>query len=320
MNSHFIVHARIALLILLASISMFAQSQEDAPAGAASESAEPSRASIVTGMDAETIANRWPDSAIWLTGESMSKQLAMFEPEADARTRGAIVVLGDEGQSAASDLANALRASMSRKGWGVLSLGLEPPPFAVQQALHRQNQGVQPAPESPPAETEEPASSVMIDVIEGTRPVEGLADYRARIAASLTAAVNQLREREYQRIVLVGIGWAAGHVTRQAREDGRASDLVWVTPRFHADESAGLTEILADGSGPPILELYSTFPGDQWLGRAAKERAAALKRAGVKEYSRQPVAVSQRPQAREADTIANRVSAWLITDRQSPGS
>ena len=277
------------------------------------------RAMITSGLGSEAIARNRPDHAVWLTADENSRVLAMFQQEQEPPAKGALVILADEGQSAASGLAEALREPLSEGGWAVMTLGLEPPSLAIQQLL-KQRDNTPPEEAMPAKESEESGvqseqasseASVMIDVMENSDPVAGLEEYRSRVASSLGAAVNALREREYERVVLVGIGWAAGHVTRHVREDGRASDMIWIAPQFHVDELGKLPELLGSAASPSILELYSTFPNDKVNARSSQERASALKRAGISGYERQPVAMARRPKAREAEKLANRMAAWL---------
>lgn len=293
------VLAWISVMALLVSQPVWSQEEQSE-----------NRPMVRTGMDAETIARNRPDSAIWLSQGDQGRVLALFKPEQDPPAKGALVIMADEGVSAASGLVEAIRAPLSKAGWAVMTLGLEPPPFPVQQWLNGR-MTAEPKDEPADAPEEEGESSVMIDVMDEKSPDQSLADYRDSVASSITAAVDALEEREYDRIVLAGIGRAAGHVTRQARADGRPSDLVWIAPHFYSDESEGLAELLGSATNPSVLELYSTFPADKTLDRSANERAAALKRAGINGYQRQPVAMSQRPQAREAHAISNRMSAWL---------
>lgn len=297
-------------LLLTLVFSAPALSQDESPPG----EPEPSqtRPMISTGVDAEAIARKRPDTAVWLTGPNQSRVLALFQPERESPAQGALVILADEGQSAASGLADALRDPLSEDGWAVMTLGLQAPPFAVQQWLRQQSNAGPDLGETPaaPAAEGEPAS-VMINLMDTETPSEALTAYRERVASSLTAAVDVLNEREYERVVLIGVGRGAGHVTRQARADGRASDLVWIAPQFYPDESATLTQLLAAAASPSILELHSSAPGDKTLDRMATERAAALARAGINGYRRQPVAMARQPQPRDAKMLANRLSAWL---------
>lgn len=318
---HGIVQWAALPLVLIFSLPLMAQDEPDAPEPAPENSAPETpapetpaqtreRPLISTGVDAEAIARKRPDTAVWLNGQG--RMLALFQPEQDTPAKGALVILADEGVSSASGLADALREPLSRSGWAVMTLGLPAPPYAVQQWLRRQS-NAQPDVAEKSAENDEDDGepAVMINVMDSKSPNEALEQYREQVVSTLTAAVDALNERDYERIVLAGVGRAAGHVTRQAREDGRASDLIWIAPHFYTDESSGLTELLASASSPSILELYSTFPGDRTLDRSARERAAALERAGIDGYRRQPVAMARQPQPREARMIASRIASWL---------
>lgn len=312
-----IVHWSALLMMLMFSAPLFSQEEPEAPESAEEKSAPAiTRPMISTGVDAEAIARKRPDTAVWLTDRKQDRVLALFQPEQESPAKGALVILSDEGVSAAAGLADALRGPLSQDGWAVMTLGLQAPPFAVQRWLRQQSNAQPDVAEKP---TEEPAkekvddgqSSVMINLIDTETPNDALKQYRDQVVSSLTAAIDALSEQEYQRIVLAGVGRAAGHVTRQAREDGRASDLIWIAPHFYPDESSGLAGLLASAVSPSILELYSTFPGDKTLDRSARERAAALERAGISGYRRQPAAMARQPQPREARMLANRISAWL---------
>lgn len=313
-NMPAMVHWFLRLVVWVFSAPLM--SQEASVTGEENATTTVERPMIYTGVDAEAIARKRPDTAVWLTDDNQQRVLALFQPEGKTPAKGALVILADEGVSAASGLTDALRGPLSEDGWAVITLGLPTPPFAVQQWLRRQNNAQPDVVEKPAEEpTEEQSgnqpSSVMINLMDTETPSEALKQYREQVVTSLSAAVNALSEREYKRIVLAGVGRAAGHVTRQAREDGRASNLIWIAPHFYADESSALTELLASATSPSILELFSTLPGDKTLDRSARERAAALKRAGITGYRRQPVAIARQPQPRDAQMLANRISAWL---------
>jgi hypothetical protein len=273
------------------------------------------RPMVSTGVDAEAIARKRPDTAVWLTDEEQNRVLALFQPEQESPARGALLILSDEGVSSAAGLGDALRDPLSQGGWAVMTMGLPSPPVAAQQWLRQQADDLQQvAAEDIEPQANDGESSAMINVLESESPDEALRQYRDRVRLALSAGMNALDEQEYERIVLVGVGRAAGHVTRHAREDGRASNLVWIAPHFYPDESEGLTELLAAASAPSILELYSTFPGDEAGDRSASQRAAALARAGISGYRRQPAAMSRQPRPREAQMLANRMLAWLRSE------
>lgn len=314
----------IRLLIILASgtavgaSSALAQENADSQGeGVEAPAGERKRVMISTGLDSQAIARKWPDHAVWLEPEE-ERVLALFEPEADTPAKGALVILADEGQSAASGLAGALRQPMARAGWAVMTLGLEPPPYALQRA-HRQPR------RSAPDESKEGADdtgSVMIDVMDSV-DVEELEDqYQTRIQKALAAAAGNLAGRGYERVAVAGIGVAAGHVARMANSEsvgsGEVSALIWIAPVFDRDSSAALTEWLSGAGQIRVLELHSSRAPDVMEGaglRSPKQREAALRREGVASYTRQPVAMAEQPQPRNAAALANRLSAWLASDR-----
>ena len=307
----------VGLVALFFSFSLFSQ---DATPKNEPNVAPPATASvrpmISTGMGAEAIARNQPDAAVWLMEDNENRTLALFQPEQDSPAKGAILILANEGQSPASGIAGALRQPLSRSGWAVMTLGLPKPPFAVQHWLQGQS-NQRPVPEGQDeaeAGGDKDPAAVKINVKDTESPREALTQYRDQIIAALTAAVDALQEREYERIVLAGVGRAAGHVTRQAREDGRASDLVWIAAFFHGDESEQLADLLTEAASPSILELYSTFTADEVIDRNVRERAAALERAGIAGYRRQPVAMARQPKPREARMLASRISAWLVSE------
>lgn len=327
-------------LVLLAVVGALwapqtlAQAQNDAQdqsAGMIGQDAETTagaavkRPLISTGLDSDAIARTWPDSSVWLEPPEEEPVLALFEPEAETPAKGALVILADEGQSPASGLVAALRQPMARAGWAVMVLGLEIPPHEVQQA--RRQRGLE-APEEAGApdkdaadETgDKPGESVMIDVM-ASDDVEALADqYRARIQKTLAAAVGDLVGRGYSRVAMVGVGRAAGHVTRAATASGGldVSALVWIAPEFSQSDSKALTESLGESGALRVLELYSarsSLGTGSTIQRSPKQREAALRRAGVANYSQQPIAMAEQPQPREAPALTNRIAAWLASER-----
>lgn len=283
---------------------------EEAEASAANRE----RAMISSGLDSDAIAAKWPDAAVWLEPPEEDRVLALFEPEAETPAKGALVILADEGQSAASGLAGALRQPMARAGWAVMTLGLEPPPFALQQA-HRQQAAA--APEQ--LQEGDDVGSVMIDVMDSV-DVEELEDqYRTRIQKSLAMSVGHLEDRGYERVAVAGIGLAAGHVARMTGAGGGdVSELIWIAPVFDHNDSAALTEWLSGGGQIRVLELHSSRAPKTMAGaglRSPKQREAAFRREGIATYTRQPVAMAERPEPRDAPALANRISAWLASDR-----
>ncbi len=311
----------IRLLVILASVLVVgappAQAQEDGEQGEEEKApaTDRKRAMISTGLDSEAIAAKWPDAAVWLEPPEEDRVLALFEPEADTPAKGGLVILADEGQSAASGLAGALRRPLVKEGWAVMTVGLESPPYALQQARRQQSAG-------PPGKTGEGSDngeSVMIDVMDSV-DVEELEDqYRTRIQKALSAAIGNMVARGYDRIAVTSIGRAAGHVARIATTaDGDVSALIWIAPVFDQSDSEALTEWLSEAGQIRILELHSARLPEVMEGaglRSPREREAAFRRADITAYTRQPVAMEERPEPRDAPALANRLSAWLASDR-----
>lgn len=307
------------VLALLVSPWALAQDQEgsggEAGDKANSSDGERQREMISTGLGSEAIAREWPDAAVWLELPEDGRVLALFEPEAGGRAKGALIVLADEGQSAASGLAGALRKPMAKAGWAILTIGLEPAPYAVQQTRRQQDASSEEPRGDNSDSTGEDSDSVMIDVINNV-DVDELDDrYQARIQDTLTAAVGYLEERDYGPVALAGIGQGASHVTRLAVDGGEVAALVWIVPRFPRDQTKTLPEKIAEAGSLRVLELHSSRQSADGETRSPADRAAAFKRSGIDRYSRQPVAMPERPEARDAPALANRLSAWLEAER-----
>lgn len=281
---------------------------------AASSAGERKRPMISTGLGSEAIAREWPEAAVWLELPDNSRVLALFEPETGARAKGALVVLADESQSAASGLAGALRRPMAKAGWAVLAVGLEPAPYAVQQARRQQEPDSAGGPgdegDAGDAGGEE-AESVMIDVMDNGA-LEDLAEsYRTRVQETLAAAADYLADRDYSNLTLVGVGRGADHVTRRAVNGGSVAALVWVAPEFEPDQSPALPKRIGDAGSLRVLELHSSRRQADDRTNSSADRAAAFRRAGVERYTRQTVAMAGRPEARDAPALANRMASWL---------
>ncbi|NMT62419.1 DUF3530 family protein [Marinobacter orientalis] len=314
----------IQLLIILASglvigaPPVLARDDSASEAGAAdTSSADRKRGMISTGLDSDAISAKWPNAAVWLEPPEEKRVLGLFEPEADTPARGALVILADEGQSAASGLAGALRQPMARAGWAVMTVGLEPPPYAVQQA--RRQQATAPPDVSPESAGDtEATASVMIDVMDSVDAGDLEDRYRARIQKVLSVAVAELTDRGYDRVAVAGVGLASGHVARMATSaDGEVSALVWIAPVFTRSDSVELTGWLSGARQIRVLELHSSRAMNTVGGAgpgSPEEREAAFRRADIAAYTRQPVAMAERPAPRNAAALANRLSAWLAPD------
>lgn len=285
------------------------------------------RPMISTGLDSETIAKNWPDAAVWLESPGEERVLALFEPESALPAKGALLILADEGQSPVSGLAGALREPLSRQGWAVMTLGLEPLPYEVRLSRRQREEAA-----SEEAGVSEPeaageadggasdSESVMIDVMDGVDVKELTDKYLTRIQKYLMVATGNLVDRGYNRVVVAGIGRAAGHVSRlvTTAEGSNVSALIWIAPEFDRGESEALAEWLTSAGSPRILELHSSRrseESDRVGARSPQQREAALNRAEVTGYFRQPVAMARQPGPRKAPALANRISAWLESER-----
>lgn len=270
---------------------------------------ERQRVMISSGLGSAVIAAQRPDDAVWLDLEGDDTALGLFEPEQRLPVEGALLMLADEGHSAASELLAGLGKRLSSRGWAVMTLGLEAPPYELQQAWNEAN--ADPAEASAVQDAGEDAESVMIDVMDEGEREDLESDYWKRVQAMLAAASANLRERGYDRVVLVSVGAAAIHLARYARE-GNAGEQVWVTPRFYPRDEPGLIELLAGADALALLHLYSAH--EDAARTTARAWAVQLKKAGMSDYRAQPVAVPSPAGARDADALAGRIRSWLTSE------
>lgn len=261
-------------------------------------SAEPGRAMVRSQRDDQALARQFPDQAVWLEPEALPPLLGLYQPGQRAESRGGILLLADEGQTANGPLLAELRERLSRGGWSVLSVGVAEAPAFVAQARQRQS----PAPAAP----EGPAgvASVMIDVNDDDNG-DGLIRYYRDQGRRLESGFAWLQSRGHDQPVIIAIGWSADLVRKallQAlSDDGR---LIWLAPRFAIDDRADLTSGLM---GARILDVQSaTDPGG--VGAA---RAALFRREGVAGYRRSVVAMAEVPGPVDGPAIAGRILGWL---------
>ena len=266
--------------------------------------AEPANRSLIwTGTGERGLSQTFPEAAVWLELEDGERALGLLYPETRMPPQGAVVLLADEGETAASGLAGAVARALAARGWAVLTLGLEAPSPALQGIL------AQPLVNAPGQEANEeaPTESVMIDVMESDTADDLEARYRNRISRALEAGVAELTERGYEAPALLGIGRASIHVTNRILEGASASALVWVAPQFYPADHVDLPERLTS-LGIPLLDLYPPGSGGGEPGWSAGEK---LMRAGVDGYRRQPIPWFSPPSVALGDAIASRVAAWL---------
>ncbi|MDX1599178.1 MAG: DUF3530 family protein [Marinobacter sp.] len=237
---------------------------------------------------------------------------ALFESEQRVPARGALLMLSDEGQSARANLLVALGASFTSSGWAVMTLGLDAPPYEVQQARQYSvdpNFGT-----GAGGMADKGSEAVMIDVMDDGNLADLESRYIARIQSLLGAAQADLQRRGYDRVVLAAVGQGAVHTARFAGGSGFKGEMVWIAPRFFSGDESALSEALAGMDDLSVLHLYSSRQDPELLSMAPGKRMVRLKKAGVGRYQTQAVAMAVRPEVRDARALANRMQAWLKAD------
>jgi hypothetical protein len=287
------------------ALTVSAQESEPEPGQVTPQAAE-RRATAVTGLGEWSLARMFPERAVWLDLDDNSRALALFQPELITPARGALIVLADEGQTAAEGLAGGLLDTLAERGVAVMTLGLRTPPESV---VRRRQLLLVPAPsESMPPGEEPQSSSVMIDVAEEDAPEEVMSDYRNSVRELLDAAARDLERRGYQQPAVAGIGWSADYVTAWALGQGALSGVIWLAPRFSAERQSDLPGVLSADRPWRVLDLHAM---DDTSRHPAVARGAALGREQVSGYRRQPVALSNPPERADAERVASRIQAWL---------
>ncbi|WP_228152844.1 DUF3530 family protein [Marinobacter guineae] len=294
----------VAALVAVALPAGGAQEEESAEQAPTVSVTEPANRFLIwTGTGERGLSQTFPEAGVWLELEEGERALGLFYPEIRLPARGAVVVLADEGETAASGLAGAMARALSARGWAVLTLGLEASSPALQRIL------VRPVVSAPGQEVndEAPTESVMIDVMQPENADDLEARYRNRISQVLEAGLAELIDRGYETPVLLGIGRASIHVTNRILEGASASALVWVAPRFYPVDRVDLPERLAS-LGIALLDLHPAGSRGDEAGWSTGEK---LLRAGVGGYQRQPIPWFSPPSVALGDVIASRVAAWL---------
>ncbi|KAE8546356.1 DUF3530 family protein [Marinobacter nauticus] len=309
---------RLLCLFLISGWLGAAVAQDEAQG---SEEAEPvakvgpaSRSGFSTGLGEWALARRYPEQAVWLDLDDEGRALGLFLPEYITPANGALLVLADEGQTANEGVLGSLRVALAERGIAVMTVGLGLPPEAIRR--HRMDVMApsldDDAGQNPDQGGNTP-DSVMIDVAEEPPLDDVTADFRNSVRAVLSAGVEALQQRGYERAGVLGIGWSADYVTDWAADAAAVSAVVWLAPRFPARQAVTLPSLLKErngGQGWPVLDLHGSGGRSGAEGQA---RAAAIARADVAGYDHQPVALNQPLRAEDAVRVASRVSAWLKT-------
>lgn len=302
------------------------KSSQSSSAPSENQSEAETRPFISTGLSSESLAQQFPDQSVWLDTGANGQVLGLLQLETVSPAKGAVLVLADEGQTADTGLVGALRQPLAASGWATMTLGLEPPPYPVVRARSQpiQNQPMQsqpeaapqnkggdpsskPAGEAPPTETAE-SDSIMIDVMDKADLDQLRQDYRDKLDSQIGAAFSHLRGQGYQRVALVGVGYGAAPMARFALGGGGQGELqalVWVAPEVEPSELEALA-----GAKPANLRLLDLRSG-RAVDESANARQATLRRAGLRGYDQQRVAMAARPKAQDARQVSSRISAWL---------
>jgi hypothetical protein len=300
----------LALMFAVPSITLGQEQGEQAgetegSAAPATESA--SRALVWTGTGERSLNQSFPEAAVWLALEEGDRALGLFYPETRLPARGAVLVLSDEGETAASGVTGALAAGLASRGWAVLTLGLESPSPVLSEILMRPV--VEKSQAEADSEEQQASESVMIDVMASESAGDLEASYRRRINQMLEAGLALLVERGYEAPAVLGVGRASIHVTNHVLEGGNASALVWVAPQFYPVDRSDLPERL-ESLGSELLELYPSGNDDN---QGEWSMGMRLRRAGISGLERQPVPWLTPAPGTLGDMVASRVAAWLET-------
>ncbi len=254
----------------------------------------------LSGMAEWALAEAHPEQVVWLNLAGDARALSLFQAELVTPGRGALIVLANEGQNADEGLLGPLRRAMAERGVAVMTLGLG----AAPEKLRRSRQQVLAVSPVQPRASE--PSSVMIDVGEVEGGVQDVSSYLANVRHVLDAAFEALENQGYERIAVAGVGWSAEHVTDWALGRDTLAGVVWLAPKFSAEQRSGLPGLLETERAWRVLDLHGASQRAE-----GQERAAALGRQQVQGYQRQLLALENPPRFADAERVASRISAWL---------
>lgn len=269
---------------------------EDQPDAGGTQAVAPvqSRSGVFTGLGELALSRDFPDQAVWLELADDSQALGLFLPAYRKPAKGALVLLGDAGDTAASGLAGSLRRQLSERGWATLTLALEAPSPSLQRILET-------APAPVPEASGDTVSAAAPEVVAGADGHEaGPAEvYGMRVRQMLAAALAELAGRGFEQPALLGVGHACNYLAFWPENAGSVKTLIWVAPAFYPLTRGGLKEWLEDLSDMTILELSAEASGNRGYRPAAAP------------YSYQPIAITQPPSVTDAGMITGRINSWL---------
>ncbi|SFR82012.1 Protein of unknown function [Marinobacter daqiaonensis] len=263
------------------------------------------RVFIQSGSGQGALAQRYPHLAVWLEPEDSPRVLALVERESAGQANGAVIIIGDEGDSANAPLLAAMREKLTEAGWAAMTLGMDSPSLALQQARdHHARSEDEKAAGQPQSD-----GPVMIDV-NSQAVADLLQAHRDSMNAVFEAATGWLAERGYQEIVLVGIGRGAaavhGYLPQAPSSVRRAA---WVAADFGRQTGETVLEGLSAVDGLALLDLYSS------RGSGIQDRKAAFSRRQWQDYTALPVPTDPQLRALRAGSVVNRLVGWLMPSR-----
>lgn len=270
------------------------------------ETIAPGRPGVLTGLGELALSRAYPDEAVWLGLGNDDRVLGLLLTERSLPTKGALMILPEAGETAASGVAGRLSQLLADEGWAVLTVGLEAPSSSLRARLERKPD----RPKSAPGTSADEPASPVVDIRVDDPADKPEAKYRERIQKTLQAGVSELASRGYDSTALLAIGRASNYLTDPPSAGDDVQAIIWVAPVFYPRDKATLASHLSASSVQAVLELYDAQIDSEVSG---KQRAVALHQADVNGYERQPVAVHQPLSVQDAPALANRVDAWLLS-------
>lgn len=274
---------------------------EDLPEVGTPATAAPvqSRSGVFTGLGAQALSRDFPDQAVWLELADGGQALGLFLPAYREPAKGALVLLGDAGDTAASGLAGSLRRQLSERGWATLTLALEAPSPSLQPILETLPS---PRPEDSGDTGIAVAPAVVADADGDDTGPEAM--YRRRVRQMLAAALAELAGRGFEQPVMLGVGHACNYLAYWPDQAGIPEVMIWIAPVFYPRFEGGLKAWLENSTSLTVLELSSLRPGAvQGSGRPWY---------GLSGYSYQPVVMARPPSVQDAGAVAGRIHGWLM--------
>ena len=289
---------RLRLLSLALGLAIAAGGRaEEVPEGGKGEDAAPvqSRSGVTSGLGELELRRDFPDEVVWLDLADDGQALGLFLPAYREPAKGALVLLGDAGETAASGLAGSLRRQLADRGWATLALALEAPSPSLQRRLET---AAVPVPGDSGAAGTGALPAVVAEADGNETGPE--TEFRKRIREMLSAAQAELAGRGFEQPMILGVGYACNYLAYWPDQAGVPEVMIWVAPVFYPALRSGLAEWLESSRGLTLLELSSSRAG---LGRRWP---------GVSGYSYQRVALTQPPSVQNAGAVANRIHGWLM--------